>query len=429
MSHSPLFTEDLREITESFLTETHEAFDSLEADLRQLKATPGDTLLLERIFRTVHTTKGTALFLGLEQLGELTHRIEDVLTCLRDGRRNLKPEAIDVILRASDVMKVLVRQVAEENIAPLPIDDLVAELQALSAATHLLARPTMNGRLRGGDLLPTHVANEHPTSRASRSIPGSWEADLVGIEVAPLDYPVDHAEALAAEFVARSSIAGHGSSASHSGSHQEHAGVPARTDNLTRKLPAALAHERRVQVGRIFDRFHRVVRELSAASGKQIALVTEGGESELDRSAIEGVSGALVQLIRNAADHGIEPPKARIAAGKSATGHIRLGASCTDNYVIIIVEDDGAGLDPDVLRRAAIDKKLITRAEAASMSDARVYALIFHPGFSTAPHVSKTSGRGIGMDVVKANVARLDGTIRIESSPGHGTRFILRLPR
>ncbi len=201
-----------------------------------------------------------------------------------------------------------------------------------------------------------------------------------------------------------------------------------QVDFITTELQAAVMHTRMVQIGRVFNKFPRVVRDLAKEFDKQIDLVIEGQETEVDKSLIEEISDPLVHLIRNASDHGVETPEVRRAQGKPERGTIRLTAAHEGNHIVIRVEDDGAGIDPEKIKAHAISKGLITRKEADEMKAQNVFDLIFAPGFSTAKTVSQVSGRGVGMDVVKTNITRLNGAIQIDSKIGEGTRFTLKLP-
>ena len=183
-----------------------------------------------------------------------------------------------------------------------------------------------------------------------------------------------------------------------------------------------------VQIGRVFNRFPRLVRDIAREFAKEIDLEIQGEETELDKSIIEEISDPLVHLIRNAADHGVEPPDIREKAGKPRLGRITLSAGHEGNHVIIEIQDDGAGIDPEKLKQKAIEKGLLSPEEAHEMKTEDTYSLIFIPGFSTAQKVSNVSGRGVGMDVVKTNITKLNGIISVESAIGKGTKFTLKLP-
>jgi two-component system chemotaxis sensor kinase CheA len=185
---------------------------------------------------------------------------------------------------------------------------------------------------------------------------------------------------------------------------------------------------RMLPIDTVFSRFPRVVRDVSAKLGKDVALVVEGKDTELDRSVLEEVGDPLGHLVRNSLDHGIELPDAREAAGKPRQGRVRLTARHADGMIVITVEDDGAGMDPDMLRRKAVEKGLMTAAEAAALSDPEALKIIFAPGFSTAARITDVSGRGVGMDVVRTNIERLGGRVDVASTVGSGTRISLSLP-
>ncbi|MGC7845508.1 chemotaxis protein CheW [Desulforudis sp. 1088] len=185
---------------------------------------------------------------------------------------------------------------------------------------------------------------------------------------------------------------------------------------------------RMLPIAQIFNRFPRLVRDLSNKLGKKIELVVEGRETELDRNVIELINDPLIHLIRNAVDHGIESPEERLALGKPEAGTIKLRAHHRENHIFIIVQDDGRGLKAEALKARALSMGLISREEADRMEDEDAYELIFLPGFSTADTVSDLSGRGVGMDIVRTHVERINGTLDVESEPGAGTKFTIKLP-
>jgi len=185
---------------------------------------------------------------------------------------------------------------------------------------------------------------------------------------------------------------------------------------------------RMMPLERIFNRFPRVVRDVANHDGKEVEFIVEGGETELDRSMMDGLSDPLLHIIRNAVNHGIETPEARKAAGKPVKGLVRLTARRDKDNVIINVEDDGEGIDPEKLRKKAVEKGFLTPEAAASATKDELIALLFEPGFSTSDVINDISGRGVGLDVVKKTIESLKGTIKVESEPGRGTKFELVLP-
>ncbi len=197
---------------------------------------------------------------------------------------------------------------------------------------------------------------------------------------------------------------------------------------ITDELQAEVMKSRMLPIGTVFSRFPRVVRDLAARQSKRVELVVEGQETELDRSVIEVIGDPLVHLLRNAIDHGVEAPADRRARGKPETARVRLAAEAVENSIVIIVEDDGAGIDAERVRQKAIERGTLTAEAAARLSESETAELIFAPGFSTAKEVSDISGRGVGLDIVRTNVERLGGSVEVHTTRGQGTRFVLRLP-
>ncbi|RXZ79813.1 chemotaxis protein CheA [Paenibacillaceae bacterium] len=203
------------------------------------------------------------------------------------------------------------------------------------------------------------------------------------------------------------------------------------SDHLTRtisELQESMMKVRMLPIEQLFTRFPRMVRDISQTLGKEVELRIEGKETELDRTLIEDIGDPLIHLIRNALDHGIESPEQRREAGKPSRGVLRISASHEDNQVMIVVEDDGAGIHTDKVVKSAISKGVITEAEAQQLSNREALHLIFHPGFSTASQVSDISGRGVGMDIVRTQIERMNGLIEIETTKGKGTLFRIKLP-
>ena len=199
-------------------------------------------------------------------------------------------------------------------------------------------------------------------------------------------------------------------------------------DRVSDDLQNAVLGMRMQPVGRLFQRFPRIVRDLARQLGKEIELITEGEETDLDRSLVEALADPLIHLLRNAVDHGLEDPAGRERAGKPRKGKVTLSASQRGERIVISVSDDGRGMDPDVLRRKAVEKGIIDATQAARLSEVECYELIFRPGFSTAAQISDISGRGVGMDVVKTRVAELGGTLQVHSRLGSGSTLELTVP-
>jgi two-component system chemotaxis sensor kinase CheA len=450
MADHPIHDDDMQPIVESFVVETTEIFDGLESDLLRLENHPDDDELVDQIFRAVHTVKGTSGFLSLEQLSVLAHHFEEVLGKLRDGTLDFQPAMTDVMLNAFDFMKVLTQQVIDRDLQPLELDDLLAALKAISEGTfdpdhaaQLEAAPDP----AGNDEAPAPPPDAPAPASADEADSASDDArgraggapDTIRVEVSRLNALMD----LVGELVlGRNRLlqlisdmrAAHRSASGDADAHRfedllrELDEASDQVDFTTTELQSAVMRTRMVQIGQVFGKFPRVVRDLSREFDKDIELVVEGEDTELDKSLVEEIGDPLVHLIRNAADHGIEPPEVRKKNGKDPCGRIRLTAAHEGNHIVIEIADDGAGLDADALKTKAVEKGVLAPNEVEDMSDAEAYQLIFRPGFSTAEQVSQVSGRGVGMDVVKTNLATLNGTIDIESTPGEGTCFTLKLP-
>lgn len=202
----------------------------------------------------------------------------------------------------------------------------------------------------------------------------------------------------------------------------------AHIGRITDELQEHIMKARMLPIEQVFNRFPRMVRDLAQKFGKEVRLVMEGQETELDRSVIEMISDPLIHMLRNSVDHGIEPPEEREALGKPRQGTIRLSAQHEENYILIEIEDDGKGMDPAHLREVAVRKGILARDAAERLSDREALSLIFAPGFSTAEQVTEVSGRGVGMDIVRSNIQRVGGIVEVDSTPGKGTRFSIRLP-
>lgn len=492
MEDHPIFADDMKEIVESFIVESREIFEELDHDLLQLERTPDDRELIDRIFRAVHTVKGTSGFLSLDQMSTLAHRFEDVLNKLRQGALTFRPEMMDTLFAAFDQMNLLLDKVVEGDMTPVDQDDILNDLEALldradaspptgsqddaktadatpSSSTEAEPAPS-DDEPTSSDNLPNAEAGASTTETdatdaasgedsSAASDPASSQSDntsgtdtvssstsssdkpggaaritdraseTIRVEVDRLDNLMD----LVGELVlGRNRLLQLASDAEHIEDREEllrkMGDTTSQVDFITSELQAAVMQTRMVQVGRVFNKFPRVVRDLAREFDKKIDLEIEGEDTELDKSLIEEIGDPLTHLIRNAADHGVEMPEERRAQGKPERGTIRLSAAHEGNHILIEIEDDGAGIDAEGLKEKAIEKDLISPAEAADMTETEAFDLIFRPGFSTAKGVSQVSGRGVGMDVVKTNLRRLNGSIDIESTLGEGTRFIMKLP-
>ena len=413
MSTPAIFDDEMKEIVESFIVETKELLDKLDNDLVELEKRQNDVELLNAIFRYVHTIKGTSSFIGFEQMSELTHKFEDVLNKLRRFELKLNPEIMDVILEAQDLMKVLLSKLETNDLSPIDISGVVSKLERISR----------------GEFLIEEDVEKASVDNVSQKLQSKVIDKTVRIDVERLDELMN----LVGELVLGRNrltqiVSGIVERFEGESLARELMDTIAQVDYLTSELQAVVMRARMMPIAKVFSKFPRIVRDLSRDLNKEVELLIYGEETEVDKSVIESIHDPLVHLIRNAIDHGIETPQERKAVGKPEKGKVILRAEHEGNFIVITVEDDGRGIDPERVRRKAVEKKIITEQEASSISDRDALNLIFLPGFSTASKVTNVSGRGVGLDVVKANITKLNGMIDVQSTLGQGTKFMLKLP-
>ncbi len=405
------------EILESFLVESKEIVESLAVDLLELEKTPESNDLLNRIFRAAHTIKGSSSFLGFTSITELTHKFEDLLNRLRHNKCRLTPAMLDVLFEASDLLKVLLAHVESHQGPPPDISGIIGKIEhelALEQPDEPVSDPT---KASGQTVHDTAASQQQLADTSIRVSINRLDAlmNLVGELVLGRNRLLQAGQCIA--------------EAPHiSEEMKEILNVAGQIDLITTEMQMAVLKTRMIPIGRILNRIPRMVRDLSKELHKEIDIVIEGQETELDKSIIEELNDPVVHLIRNAADHGIEEPETRVKMGKPAAGIISVRTRNEGNTIVLTIEDDGNGMDPESLRAHAIRRGIVSEAEARALSEREIFDLIFLPGFSMAKEVTNISGRGVGMDVVRTNIAKLKGTIDIHSIRGKGTRFIIKLP-
>jgi two-component system chemotaxis sensor kinase CheA len=467
----PIDSED-QEILDGFLAETTELLVQLDEDLITLEKSTDDTELMNRIFRSIHTIKGVSSFLGFDLLVTVTHKTEDVLNRLRKGELLVNPEILDVILEATNLVKLLVSDIKAGAIQARETDQTINKLVPYLLENAGISRQTVptehlpghNGA-SGESTLPdappvpktpaavestevqAHVVVPVTTPKAASEVatkkfsapPKPVEAkggdDLsdsttVRVDVKRLDDLMNHVGELVLE---RNRMIQFNQDLQHTGVnqadlHEQFAKLTKRVSLVTSELQMQVLKMRMIPIEKIFKKFPRIVRSMTRDLGKEVDLQIIGEETELDRSVVDAISDPLIHLIRNALDHGLETPEVRLAAGKSRVGTLILSAAHEGNQIVVSIKDDGNGIDTDRVGQKAIEKGLITADQFAGMSREDAFELLFLPGFSTKDTTSDLSGRGVGMDVVKTNILKLSGLIEIKSTKGAGAEFILRLP-
>jgi len=427
---------DVDDLTKEFIAESQEGLDRMERCLTELEMRPDDAGLLGEIFRAVHTIKGTTGFLGFDRLEKLAHAGEHLLGALRDGRLAVTSELISGLLHLMDGLRailVLIEETGGEGTRSSDEDgELIAELALLNGA---MPPPEIEAELLHtvvdtGEVAPlprsamdaSKVVNTPsvPTSTATNSERnGAGNDKTLRIDVDVLNRMMN----LVGELVlTRNQMLQSDMAAANFPE------LARRLDSVTADLRETVMQARMQPVGNLFGKFPRMVRDLARTCGRDVRIEFTGQETGLDKSLLEAIKDPLTHAVRNAVDHGIESPADRVLAGKSAEGCVRLKAFHQSGSVVIEVTDDGAGIPMERVREKAIERKLITAEQAEGMSEREVLQLIFLPGFSTAAAVTTVSGRGVGMDVVRANVEKVGGSVEVESHRGEGTTLRLRVP-
>jgi len=369
----------------------------------------------------------------------LTHKMEDVLNKLRKDELKVTQEIMDTLLESVDILKVLLDNVRTKNDEELNLDNIIARLTASNDGTVVSeAAPTEDKADQ-----PT-VADADQPVEPSEAVPANRMTNMADIKNRPVKMAkeqtirvdVDRLDSLMnlmGELVlSRNSLL----QTINAVTKDEHmtGGVEklnnsaASVNYITSELQEAVMKMRMQPIGKVFSKFPRMVRDLSRDLKKEINLQLEGETTELDKSVIEEIGDPLVHIIRNSCDHGIELPEDRLAAGKPSSGQVTISASQEGSNIIIKIQDDGKGLDAKALGRKAVEKGLATENEVERMPDREIFRFIFAAGFSTAKVVSDVSGRGVGMDVVRTNIEKLNGQVELDSQLGVGTTIIIKLP-
>ncbi len=425
------------DLLREFLTETNESLERVDAELVRFEQDPNDGSILADVFRLVHTIKGTCGFLALPRLEILAHAAETLMGKFRDGAP-VTADAVTLILSTIDRIKTLLEEIEAKECEPSGDDgDLIAELNRLAHQDALAATPSAGVKTHETAL----PVRREPEPEAA---PGPVARDKLAEEKPPAERPDDER----GERLAAHSIRVHVETLDHLMTtvselvltrnqlleivrrHEDSDfKVPLqRLSNVTAELQEGVMKTRMQPIGNAWQKLPRIVRDLSAELGKQIELEMHGADTELDRQVLEMVKDPLTHLVRNCADHGIESPPERLATGKPQKGTIRLSACHQGGHIIIEIADDGRGLNLDRVRVKAVELGFVSEAEIAEKSESELCNLIFMQGFSTASRVTSISGRGVGMDVVRANVEQIGGTVDLKSVVGRGTTFIIKIP-
>jgi len=477
----------MEDLLQDFLQEASDLLSDVDNKLVDLERDPHDRRLLNDIFRGFHTVKGGAGFLNATELVTLCHLTENLFDQLRNGEMALTPELMDTIMAATQGVRNMFGELAQASL-PRPAEPhVIAALRAAlegglvepvadsapvaTSSPDAPAEPAGVGKAGEPDWQALHAAVTAPTTPASAPVEvikaaapaaqmtphfppeGRREADKPAVAAsAPTGGRRTEEKAIARESTIRVDTARLDQVLNLSGeigltknrltslradilagrndSDTLHAldQAVSQLDLLVSDLQNSVMKTRMQPIGRLFQKYPRIARDLARQLGKDVELALIGEETEVDKTMIEDLADPLVHLVRNAVDHGIESPAERLAAGKPAKSIVRLEARQEGDHIVLIIADDGRGMSPERIRAKAIEKGIIKEEEANTLDDRQSLNLIFLPGFSTMAQASAVSGRGVGMDVVKTNIQKLNGSVEIRSEPGKGSVFIISLP-
>jgi two-component system chemotaxis sensor kinase CheA len=475
----------MEDLLSDFLLEAGEMLSDVDSKLMGLEKNPGDSHLLNEIFRGFHTIKGGAGFLNATELVTLCHLTENLFDKLRNHELQLNAELMDVIFAAtSEVRRMFgaLQQSQQPQAAPQQmLEDLkvaltgqaVSKRKAEAVSAEPVAQATQATQPRSADgvdwdamynaLVGTDIVEQVGVTRDPEKIAeavaeedsttkmfGRRTSDVPGATVGRRDGDVPLKEAkeltirvetgrldqvlnLSGEIGLTKNRLNHLRSNIMQGRNdadtlRELDQAVTQLDMLVVNLQNAVMKTRMQPIGRLFKKYPRLARDLARSLGKDVELVLIGEETEMDKTMIEDLNDPLVHLVRNAVDHGVETIEQRIAAGKPEKSIVELSARQEGDHILITIVDDGRGMQPEVIRNKAIEKGLLTSEVANTLDEDKCLELIFLPGFSTKDEISSVSGRGVGMDVVKTNIQKLNGTISIISEPGKGSVFAISLP-
>lgn len=470
-----LSLDENRELLTEFYAETVDHLQQIEAALLALDQEPDNPEALNSIFRSFHTIKGNAGFLGLVPMQSLAHEVESLLDLARNRKLMLNAVIVTEILRSRDALQTLIQQVAvalEKGQLPseiVQVSHLIQAVKLLAAAPSEAIQPKP---------APTVVSVPTASAPAAESAPIatlSPEPEIVPLPVSPtqelapvVPLPPEAGAQPAEKAAVTERKAGPTSAASNvttkiggnatvrvntekldslmdvvgelvivqsqlieSARQEGNVNTTlqrnvAQLSRITKELQSTAMALRMIPIKPTFQKMERLARDLARDFGKKVTFATSGEDTELDRTVVEEIGDPLVHMVRNALDHGLESAADRVAAGKSETGTLHLKAYHQGSNIVVELQDDGRGINPDKIYKKAVERGMFPAGTVLSREE--TLALIFAPGFSTAEKITAVSGRGVGMDVVKRNIEKLRGKIEIDSEVGHGSTFKVKLP-
>lgn len=406
------------EYKELFLAEAMDNYEEISRLLIQLEKKPKDREVIQSLFRITHTLKGNAAGMGFNDIAELAHVIEDLFAEIRDQKIELNPELFSSIFKGVDVLGNLISSIKDGKTIRYKGIKTKLEVLIRNNKSDLKENISETDSSNENNLEISEESLEREESEGDHVNNGKISlSDLVQVPVGKLDNLLNLVGELIIERDRLIAINDKISTNEFS-----------RLNRISSDLQYSVMNVRLVQVGFLFNKFHRIVRDIANKEEKKVNLVLEGTETEIDRNILHVISDSMIHLVRNAIGHGIEKVDKRKALNKKEEGELRIKASSESDNVILEIIDDGAGIDPKKIKDKALAKGIVNAHEIEHMGQEEILMLIFRPGFSTNDEVNDISGRGVGMDVVKQSLDSIGGTIQMESEIGKGSKFILNLP-
>lgn len=425
--------DEMEEIISEFITEAEESLEKIDPMFVELETKGYDKNILNEIFRGMHTLKGAAGFLGFQQIVDIAHRAESIMKRLRDGEVAFSRELMDAILKSVDTLRLLIHHIKLKDGIELDISDILRELDySLKLAVAGEEKEDVEVKVAAEEKKKESAVSQpkpEPQPVAEQITKDKEVVSTLRVDVSRIDKVMD----LAGEIVlVRNRLLNLASKLELKYSGDSHVESLLETtgffDRVTSDLQLAVMKMRMQPIQKVFSKFPRMVRDMSRNLGKDIDLEIFGEDTEVDKTVIESIGDPLVHIIRNSIDHAIEFSEERQIKGKPKNGRIILSAYQKGTQIVIEVSDDGKGIDVESVKKKALSKCLITEEEAQRMSDEAAINLIFLPGFSTKDVSTELSGRGVGMDVVKTNVSKLNGYVEVITKKDIGSTFKISLP-
>ena len=428
------------ELLSDFISEAWESIEKIDTGILLLEKTPEDKKNIANVFRAIHTVKGSSGFFALKRIENLSHAAESLLGNIREGQIEVDTAKIAVLLQFADQLRALLAVLDASKQEPAGDDSaLIATLLAYAQNRPLASANKENSTVED---VPEVQAPEQVTEQVVPTVvasvpatePNQFKEVTAPVEsknyemMAPVKVSVELIDMLmnnVSELVlARNRLMPFAEKFSDS-SFQNTVAI---IDKLTIELQEKIIQTRMQPIGQLWSKIPRLARDVAQQCGKQIEVVFSGEGTELDRTLLDAIRDPIMHIVRNCIDHGIEAPNQRLLAGKSATGIVSLSACHENGMVLINIHDDGQGIDFDRIRQRAFDLQLLELGEMTHVTEDELIQFLYMPGFSTRSEVTQISGRGVGMDVVKTNVAAIGGYIKISSKRGDGMRCTLRIP-